>query len=406
MREEKIVEQLEFYEKAKYDLTWRICLLFFCLLPILYSSLFYFEESVAIPTFIGWLVTILMLVILKRTRTYRIAAFLFSILGIILCNVTLLAFPEAYHFVDSLWMIAIILYTYFTLGKFWGNLALIINMIGIVVFILFFLNLSLDLIPVLSQGELISHTLNVIICGLCIAYLIYQFLHTTNFARDKYIQLTSQLQVKNDEVQFQNEEKTVMLREIHHRVKNNLQVITSLLRLQSRELSDEKTVELFKDATNRVVAMALIHDKMYQSKDMAKINLEDYLSTLLNDLIDSYSVEIPIKADIVSTVETITNQSLVPLALLFNELVSNSLKHGFSSQVEGRVKIIIDRTKDADGKKQIQLTYWDNGVWREKQKDTSFGLELIESLTEQLDGKYTRSIKQGTSYEFILPDNL
>jgi two-component sensor histidine kinase len=92
---------------------------------------------------------------------------------------------------------------------------------------------------------------------------------------------------------------------------------------------------------------------------------------------------------------------LVPLALLFNELVSNSLKHGFSNKTDGQIKIDIFRDKG-----KIVLSYWDNGIWREKQKETSFGLELIESLTEQMDGKYKRSTKLGTSYEFILPDNL
>src|SRR5690606_19805554 len=133
----------------------------------------------------------------------------------------------------------------------------------------------------LSHGAIISLSLNVAMCGLVIGYLIYQFLKTTRFAEEKYIKMTTELQLKNQEVESQNEEKTVMLREIHHRVKNNLQVITSLLRLQSRETHDPKTLELFKDSTNRVVAMALIHDKMYQTKDLAKINLEEYLRTLL-----------------------------------------------------------------------------------------------------------------------------
>lgn len=387
-------EITDFYEKARYDLTWRINLLLAALLPVLFISLFFFDEKAAFPTLVGWLISLGILLLLRLTKRYKVASILFSILGVTLCIFTLLAVPEAYHFVDSLWMMVIILYTYFVLGKIWGNLALIANMVAIVIFILKYLNLSLDLIPELSEGELISHTFNVIICGFIIAYLIYQFLKTTRFAEAKYVEMTTELQNKN-------EEKTVMLREIHHRVKNNLQVITSLLRLQSRETEDPKTLELFKDSTNRVVAMALIHDKMYQTKDLAKINLEEYLSTLLQDLIHSYSVEIPIHADIKSQVESISNKSLVPLALLFNELVSNSLKHAFKELAEGRIKILIDREKG-----KIILSYWDNGVWREKQKDTSFGLELIESLTEQMDGTYKRSTKQGTSYEFILPDNL
>lgn len=391
----------DFYDTARFDLTWRIIVLFTALLPALFISLYFFDEKIAYPTFAGWIVTLMMLGILIRSKDYKLTAYIFSLTGVTLCIYTLLGFPEAYHFVDSLWMIVIILYTYFTLGKFWGNVALTLNLIAITIFILFYLNLSLDLIPKLTEAELWAHTINVLICGICIAFLIYQFLNTTKIAEEKYVQLTTELQHKKEEVELQNEEKTVMLREIHHRVKNNLQVISSLLRLQAREARDVRTTELFKDSTNRVIAMALIHEKMYQTKDLAKINLEDYLKTLLTDLIESYSIEIPIDADIRSNVETISNKSLVPLALLFNELVSNSLKHAFQNQSEGTIKIDIFRN---EGK--IILSYWDNGIWREKQKETSFGLELIQSLTEQMDGIYKHSIKQGTSYEFILPDNL
>lgn len=391
----------DFYDIARFDLTWRITLLLFLLLPVLFISLFLFQEKSALPAFFGWLVTLAILILLFTTKKYGVSSCLFSFMGVLLCIITLLGIPEAYHFVDSLWMIVIILYTYFTLGKFWGSVALILNLAAIVVFILYFLNLSLDLIPRLTEAELWAHTVNVLICGLSIAYLVSQFLKTTQHAEEKYIQMTTELQSKKSEVESQNEEKTVMLREIHHRVKNNLQVITSLLRLQAREARDTRTIELFKDSTNRVIAMALIHEKMYQTQDLAKINLEDYLKTLLNDLIDSYAVEIPIDADIHSNVEMISNKSLVPLALLFNELVSNSLKHGFAGTHDGKIKIDIYRDKG-----KIVLTYWDNGTWREKQKDSSFGLELIESLTDQMDGVYKRSIKQGTSYEFILPDNL
>ena len=391
----------DFYDTARFDLTWRITILFFFLLPILFISLYFFQEKTALPAFAGWCITILILATLVYTKDYKVAAYMFSSFGVSLCIITLLAVPEAYHFVDSLWMIVMILYTYFTLGKAWGNLALILSLSAIIIFILYFLNLSLDLIPRLTEAELWSHTVNVFICGLSISYLIHQFLKTTRHAQEKYILLNNELQAKKSEVEAQSEEKTVMLREIHHRVKNNLQVITSLLRLQSRESNDPKTLELFKDSTNRVIAMALIHEKMYQTKDLAKINLEDYLRTLLTDLIDSYAVEIPIESDIHSNVEMISNKSLVPLALLFNELVSNSLKHGFNDKKDGKIKIDIFRDKG-----KIVLSYWDNGVWREKQKETSFGLELIESLTEQMDGKYKRSTTMGTSYEFILPDNL
>lgn len=391
----------DFYDTARFDLTWRITFFLFATLPALFVSRFVFESGSALPSFLGWLSALLILTIMYLTKKYKLAAYSFSVLGVALCIGILLGVKEIFHFVNPLWMVVIILYTYFTLGKVWGNIALILNLSAIVYFIVSMLNPSLARFPQLTKTELNGQAISVLICGFSIAYLVHQFLKTTRHAQDKYVVLTNELQAKKTEVESQSEEKTVMLREIHHRVKNNLQVITSLLRLQSRETDDPKTLELFKDSTNRVIAMALIHEKMYQTKDLAKINLEDYLRTLLTDLIDSYAIEIPIESDIRSNVEMISNKSLVPLALLFNELVSNSLKHGFNNKTEGKIKIDIFRDKG-----KIVLSYWDDGIWREKQKETSFGLELIESLTEQMDGVYKRSTNLGTSYEFILPDNL
>lgn len=390
-----------YYDSARFDLTWKINLLLVIVLPFLAASLYLFNEGAFITTLIGWVICSIILVMLRFTHNVKLPSLLFILVGCLLCASTLISFTASFHLIDTLWMMVVILYAYFTMGKVWGNIALAINIFSLIYFMIFKLNENMVMLKPVTQGEIISLCINSSICGVIIAYLIYQFIHTNRYAEDKYLKITTELQQKNQEVELQNEEKTVMLREIHHRVKNNLQVITSLLRLQSREARDTKTIDLFKDSTNRVVAMALIHEKMYQTRDLAKINLEDYLRTLLTDLIASYSVEIPIKADIESHVEMISNKSLVPLALLFNELASNSLKHAFKTQTEGRIKIIIDRE---NGK--IIINYWDNGVWREKQKETSFGLELIESLTEQLDGTCKRSIKQGTSYEFILPDNL
>jgi two-component sensor histidine kinase len=389
------------YESSRFELTWRINLFLSLVLPFLGLSLYFFDQPAYAPTFVGWLTTLFIVVLMRQTKSYKTASIIFSLLGVFLCTYTLLGIPTEFHLVDPLWMIICILYAYFTRGKIWGNITLTLCAAAIIVFVLFFLNENLNNIKDFTQGELISLAVNVAICCLIIANLVFQFLKTTRFAEQSYLQLNEELTIKNSEVESQNEEKTVMLREIHHRVKNNLQVITSLLRLQSRETDDPKTLELFKDSTNRVIAMALIHEKMYQTKDLAKINLEDYLRTLLTDLIDSYAIEIPIESDIRSNVEMISNKSLVPLALLFNELVSNSLKHGFNDKKEGKIKIDIFRDKG-----KIVLSYWDNGIWREKQKATSFGLELIESLTEQMDGKYKRSTSLGTSYEFILPDNL
>jgi two-component sensor histidine kinase len=188
-----------------------------------------------------------------------------------------------------------------------------------------------------------------------------------------------------------------MLKEIHHRVKNNLQVITSLLRLQSKEIKDEKSIEHFNEAIQRVLAMALIHEKMYQSNDLSKIDLEAYLRTLSEDLIYSYAVEKPIDLHVHCEIQYVQPKSLVSFALMFNELISNSLKHAFTDIDKGEIKIKILRTS----KEEVQCYYSDNGSWKPPQREGSFGVELIGDLCEQLDGEYTLDTANGSTYHFI-----
>ena len=189
----------------------------------------------------------------------------------------------------------------------------------------------------------------------------------------------------------------VMLKEIHHRVKNNLQIITSLLRLQSDTLNEGQR-EIYMEAVNRVSAMAIIHEKMYQSDSLSDFDLEEYVVTLVESLFDNYSIRGKVKADINVNVEKLNTKSIVPIAMLLNELVSNSVKHAFTGSVDPRVSITL-----ADiSKKEVMIEYFDNGKWVEK-NETSFGLEIIDAMTQQMDGtKVRRSNEEGTYYIFQL----
>ncbi|MBL4624114.1 MAG: sensor histidine kinase, partial [Flavobacteriales bacterium] len=210
-----------------------------------------------------------------------------------------------------------------------------------------------------------------------------------------------ELNEQNRVVRIQNEEKEVMLKEIHHRVKNNLQVITSLLRLQSYELEGEKGAKEFSESINRVKAMALIHESMYQSSELSNLNIAEYVKTLANYLISTYALQTPIELDIDSNLKSVSSKTLVPLALLFNELISNSIKHAFQDTSSGKIKITISIRDD----NQFTVSYSDNGSWKESDRKNSFGTELILLMTEQLEGTQKQNTSEnGTSYEFILQD--
>ena len=190
-----------------------------------------------------------------------------------------------------------------------------------------------------------------------------------------------------------------MLKEIHHRVKNNLQVISSMIKLQSIETNDLPAKKMFDATISRVVAMALIHEKMYQKDNLSKINLEDYLKSLSNDIYRTYYIDTDIKFNISSDVEVIGNRTIVPLALIFNELISNSIKYAFQSKTEGIITITVNKIIN----NQFKVTYSDNGTWINTDKKSTFGLELIQTFVEQLDGEINKEVNEhGTTYILYL----
>lgn len=182
-------------------------------------------------------------------------------------------------------------------------------------------------------------------------------------------------------------EKEILLKEIHHRVKNNLQIISSLLNLQSAHIRDPRALEVFKEGQGRVRSMALIHEKLYQSEDLARVDFSEYISNLAAYLFRSYevnagAVRLSVEAeDVLLGVDT-----AIPCGLIINELVSNSLKHAFPGGTGGSINI----TLRPAGTERLTLTVADDGVGLPRGFDVrdtpSLGLQLVNTLARQLGG--------------------
>ncbi len=198
------------------------------------------------------------------------------------------------------------------------------------------------------------------------------------------------------------QEKQVMIREIHHRVKNNLQVISSLLRLQSEKLDDEQTRCIFDECRHRILSIALVHDKLYQTQDFARINLAHYIRSLTSHLAHSYyygKEKIRIRTHLDDFVVDINRA--IPYGLIINELVSNSLRHAFPNQVEGN--IMIDMKKDQDFH---FIRVRDDGVGfpddiRIDNPD-SLGLQLVNDLVKQINGRLILLREEGTEIKITI----
>lgn len=193
-------------------------------------------------------------------------------------------------------------------------------------------------------------------------------------------------------------EKEVLLKEIHHRVKNNLQVISSLLRLQAGYIKDEQTLEIFRESQNRVRVMATIHETLYQSNDLAKIDFSDFINKLTTNLMRCYGIgqNIQIKLNINKVFLKI--DTAITCGLIINELVSNCLKHAFKKDSKGKIYIEFL----ALGKGIYSLNVSDNGAGFkediELRRNQSLGLQLVWSLVEQLEGTIIFNATSGTSF--------
>jgi len=193
-------------------------------------------------------------------------------------------------------------------------------------------------------------------------------------------------------------EKEILLKEVHHRVKNNLQVISSILNLQSSYLKDENTIEILKESQNRIKAMSFIHESLYQTTDFSKINFSDYVVSLSKNLVHSYGIYdnlIDLKTDTGNV--SLSLDLSIPCGLILNELVSNALKYAFIDK-KGIISIKLSEEKGL-----INFIIEDNGVGLPKNIDykntESLGLQLVMTLVEQINGKIELINKNGTTFK-------
>ena len=190
-----------------------------------------------------------------------------------------------------------------------------------------------------------------------------------------------------EELKNSLKEKEILLSEIHHRVKNNLQVISSLLRLQSHNISDKHTLDVFKDAQNRLFSMSLVHEKLYKAANFSSINISEYISDLVESIASSYDFD-KRRVLFVFKVEsfTIAIDTLIPIGLIINELVTNALKHAFTKEQQGTIEILFKKSED----NKFHLCVKDDGIGIAKDINIdnvqTLGLKLVQILALQING--------------------
>lgn len=227
-----------------------------------------------------------------------------------------------------------------------------------------------------SKQEIISYAL----IGGCVFLLLFILL------------IVQRLRVVNKQkrlIEQQNEERKLLLKEIHHRIKNNFQVISSLLRLQASEENNEKIAQAFDDAVLRIQSMASVHELIYKQEMFEALDLRSYLDRLVSS-IQSYSTDHNVSISAETSIDKLNIKTLIPLGITINELVTNSLKYAFKEESNRAPEIKLEIVED--GANAFKMMYRDNGsgILKER-KEESFGIELIETVIEQVEGTITQS---------------
>lgn len=200
-----------------------------------------------------------------------------------------------------------------------------------------------------------------------------------------------------EQVRISLQEKELLLKEVHHRVKNNLHTISNLLDLQTEGIEDERLLSLFNDSQNRIQAMALIHEQLYESQNLGKVEFGEYIERLISNLSLSYGNQIrPIRPIVEAESIWINLETAIPCGLLLNELVTNAFKHAFPEGRSGTVRVQLYQ----DETQCLNLKIWDDGVglppsinW---QNSSSLGLKLVRILAKQLKASLVLDCSQGT----------
>jgi two-component sensor histidine kinase len=225
-------------------------------------------------------------------------------------------------------------------------------------------------------------------------------IHTSKVIQIYAADITAR-KIAEENIKRSLKEKEILLKEIHHRVKNNLQIISSLLKLQSAFIKDQNDLSVFMESQNRISSIASIHKMLYESEDISNINAGIFFSQLTNKLFHIYNTDVT-KIKTVITAENVNIDTDIanPLGLLLTEIVSNSLKYAFINKNEGIINITFKKDKG----NKYSLEIGDNGIGISKDVDynqsPTLGLQLIDLLSRQLNAAYHRDVSSGTNYVF------
>lgn len=378
-----------YLDKGKFLLTWRLGGLFVIVFFILTINGFLFDLQSSLFYLAVFSIALGGLIYLHYTKRYVHVYWVFAVSASVLDMIALNSPSEITHFAEFCWAFCAIIFAFIGLGRKVAIFIMSFLVLGISYFIL--VNFDHEMVDSkeLDLAEKLGVLVEILFSIISVVYLLHQYSLFQSYGEAQLKFANKELEYQNKIINRKNSENSTLLKEIHHRVKNNLQIIISLLRMQRDQVETEAAKQDFSEAINRIHSMSLIHQKMYQERELSNIQFESYFNDLIDSILRS-SLSSDVKFDVKfhTNMHHLNLETIVPLGLLLNELITNSIKHAFTPGAENSITIVMNHL----GENGMSFEYNDSGLWNpEYSSEGSFGQELIEVLSMQLNGNIERT---------------
>ena len=309
----RIVEKMDGYERGRFLLAWRFSLTFsfiFFLLSLIYWMV---DFSEAVPYIAAFFVSSFCALYIHIYRHVRFVLIAIGLGGMSIVGYSFFYMNNLPNSTNFIWGITCILITFFGLGSRWGIFIACCNAAIIASYFLFFDEYSGGSTVALAAFQKTILLIEIAVALFSVVYIMLLYQNVQLEAKNQVLRANQELSENNRIIKIRNNEKTILLKEIHHRVKNNLQIIVSLLRLQRSEMQNSEAKNYFSEAISRIMVMSSVHQKLYQKKDVSQIDLAQYIEDLSEEIKTIYSKGAQVRISLVCLYEKIDLKTVVPV---------------------------------------------------------------------------------------------
>ncbi len=388
------------FDVIRMRLAKRMSVMF--LIVFIFLSFAYYSDSFEsfVTMLLGIVLSLISVWSVWSLKSFLVPFYIYSFGGVFVTSFALLTFHNTIHFVDILWIIAAVQLGFFGIGKRIGMMLLSCAIIVIAIFIFFIINIHIEQITVRSEYQNFTLIIELASAFLLNLYFVFMLLGEYEVSIERFKETVFEKMKQNKLIESQNQEKSILIREVHYRVKENLQIISTFLRMQQHEINSEEVKTVFVEAINRVDSMLLVHNKLYKGNKLTNASVYDYVKGLIKDSVGLSLLRNEVEINVRTNVSTFDMKTLLPIGLILNELTSNAIKHAFPNKSNPCITIEIMLIDNV-----VKLIFIDNGTWKQNTNSkSSFGLALIEMLTEQLEGEIKVDKNQdSTMYLLLFP---